>query len=200
MKRLNTLLLLGTLLFSMSSYAQIAKHALLQGFANSGTQEFFQKSAQAKYGNFHYVAGSSIGNDGHYDILITKYYRTNPIWSATWGENNGKDDFASDLVIDPQGNPIICGATQISGDIDYDGVLLKFNSSGAQQWVSTYGGSANLLDGFVSASTDASGNIYVCGGSTSLTEQSNYLTVKYFLPAANYGLPSLMRITLTTLQ
>ena len=47
----------------------------------------------------------------------------------------------------------------------YDAFLVKFNSSGVRQWGTYYGGTGN--DMAYSCATDASGNIYLSGYTTS---------------------------------
>lgn len=159
--------------------AQQFEQALLHASAQKGVQEFFYENASIRSGAFMYVAGASIGNGGDYDMMLTKYQGTTELWSVTWdGASNG-DDFAASLALDNVGNVIIAGASYVGNSLNYDAALVKFNSNGTFIWSTYYSGPSNLLDGFVSVTTDASGNIYACGGTSTTSQLSNFLTVKY---------------------
>jgi len=159
-------------------FAQQSEQAFLEAYAEKGAQEFFYKNSRASYGGYTYVAGASINDDGNYDMLLTKYSGATEVWSQSWNGTNNHNDYAADVVIDGSGNVIICGATLVSG-VNYDAVIVKYNSSGTLQWSTTYSGGASLADGFVSIEKDNSNNYYVCGGTLTTTEQTNFLTVKY---------------------
>lgn len=164
-------------LLSNSLFSQQSEQAFLEAAAQKGAQEFFYKTSQVRSGGYLYVAGASINNDGNYDMLLTKYSGTTEIWSVNWDGSNG-DDYAAGIAVDGSGNIIVCGTTEISST-NYNGVVAKYNSSGSLQWVSTYAGAGNLVDGFVSVAVDNSNNVYACGGTQTVSEFANYLTVKY---------------------
>lgn len=179
MKTIKPLFLLSLFLITVSLTAQTTEIAFLKSYATKGVQENFHESSEITSGGYTYVAGSSIGNDGHYDILLTKYHGTTEQWSVNWGTSNNGDDYSADIAVDGNGNLLVCGTSQINGDIDYDAVLLKFSPSGTLLWDETFDGSSSLLDGFVSVATDANSNVYVCGGSVTTSEQANFVTIKY---------------------
>jgi hypothetical protein len=62
---------------------------------------------------------------------------------------------------------------------NYDYATLKYNSSGAQQWVQRYNGTGNNADYAISIKADVSGNVYVTGTSYGSTTDSDYATIKY---------------------
>ncbi|MDZ4821936.1 MAG: SBBP repeat-containing protein, partial [Flavobacteriales bacterium] len=173
-----TILLFAFVLLKLHLFAQQSEQAFLEAYAEKGAQEFFYKNSRASYGGYTYVAGASINDDGNHDMLLVKYSGTTEVWSQSWNGSANGDDYAADVVIDGSGNIIICGATQVTS-INYNAVVAKYNSSGTLQWASSYAGSANLADGFVSIEKDNSNNYYVCGGTLTTTEQSNFVTVKY---------------------
>ena len=95
------------------------------------------------------------------------------IWSTYIG---GADlDVANNISIDPVGNIYICGATYSPGwvadgwDTSYcfgtDGYVVKLNPSGGHIWSTYLGGSGNEYT--YGVDTDATGNVYVCGFTTS---------------------------------
>jgi len=158
--------------------AQQSEQAFLDAAAEKGAQEFFYKNSRASSGGYLYVAGASLNDDGHYDMLLTKYSGTTEVWSTSWDGSASGDDYAASIVIDGSGNIIIAGTTEVTST-NYNGVIAKYNTSGTLQWATTYAGNAGLLDGFVSVARDGSNNIYACGGTLTTTEQSNFVTVKY---------------------
>ena len=86
-------------------------------------------------------------------------------WSKTWGGTGS--DYANDLVLDASGNIYVAGTTNSTGLTtgDYDQTLVKYNSSGVEQWSKTWGGTG--ADTAKALSLDTSGNIYVVGNANS---------------------------------
>jgi hypothetical protein len=172
-------LLIGILLYyPFESRGQEA----LQCFFNResdqvGVLDFFLRGAIVLDGTYTYSVGSTINSQGDYDILLTKHFKTNEIWSITWSGVPGGDDYGVALAIDGSGNILVGGSTFANYPLDYDAVLLKFNPSGTLLWSQTYDFNG-LLEGYVSVAIDSSDNVYACGGRTSAT-LSDYLIVKY---------------------
>jgi len=123
-----------------------------------------------------YVAGTT-GWDvvGDSDMCLVKYDSSGvQQWNRTWGGSNS--DYGSGVAIDSSGNLYVAGTTGIfetSGNLSVAGTagytvlvggdlcLVKYNSSGVQQWNRTWGGSANDFGSQVAV--DSSGNLYVVG-------------------------------------
>lgn len=104
-------------------------------------QELFCKnSVQRSSDGYIYICGATLNADGNYDVILTKMTANNEsIWSVTYAGMAGGDDFASDLVIDNSGDIIVTGTEYISST-NYNAVTIKYNSSGIQQWITTYNG------------------------------------------------------------
>jgi hypothetical protein len=118
-------LILVPIAFIMCNIAlsQQSEQAFLSTYAETGAQEFFYKSSRASSGGYIYVAGASINNEGHYDMLLTKYSGSTEVWSVTWDGSEG-DDYASGIVIDSGGNIILCGASEVT-TTNYNAVVVK---------------------------------------------------------------------------
>jgi hypothetical protein len=103
------------------------------------------------------------------DPLIDVFRR----WATYYGGSSL--DYTHATAVDPDGNVIIAGITQSTASIasgghqntygagSYDAFLVKFDTDGARQWATYYGGTAD--DYGNGCATDTSGNVYL-GGST----------------------------------
>jgi len=92
-------------------------------------------------------------------------------WTQTFGSTT--KDLSHASTVDSNGNIYLSGS--FTGTVDFDGTgtftatsegnedifLIKYNASGAVQWVKTYGGSEN--DKGASVITDSAGNVYFTG-------------------------------------
>lgn len=166
-----------------TSYAQ-SVHVFEDWVTNSGTQNFFYKNVSKQDGSGNiYVLGATLNGAGNYDILLAKYNNTNTmLWSVTYAGAAGMDDIGADLMVDASGNVFVTGTAIQSVSDSYDLVLIKYNSSGTQQWVSFYNntfGTPVAYDAGTSLTQDNSGNIYVAGGSFGNGTGADYVTVKF---------------------
>lgn len=169
------------ILLSGNILGQQQSAIFLEAASASGVQEMFYKNSIVKTnGSDILTCGATLNAAGNYDIFLTKHNASNVLqWSAQYAGSYGGNDFAADLAIDSQGNSIVTGTVQL-GALDFDGVTIKYNSSGAQQWIQTYSGAGNGPDGFVTVTVDATDNIFVAGGYFASTSQlTNSVCVKY---------------------
>jgi hypothetical protein len=135
-------------------------------------------SHQAAYG----------GND---DAFLAKFSPTGVRLWATYYGGIGQD-YGNACTVDGSGNVYLVGRTNSTAGIStagvhqaangggYDGFVVKFNLSGVRQWASYYGGISN--DAFESCKTDALGNVYLVGTtsstlSTAITSAGAHQTV-----------------------
>jgi uncharacterized delta-60 repeat protein len=99
-------------------------------------------------------------------------------WTRKYnGPVNGLD-WASVVQVDRQGNVFIAGESDGSGT-HVDGLLIKYNSAGVQQWLKRYNAPTNLDDAFYSLKLDTIGNIYVAGITTRADSTYDFLVIKY---------------------
>ncbi|MBL0051936.1 MAG: T9SS type A sorting domain-containing protein [Bacteroidetes bacterium] len=133
----------------------------------------------ASSGNI-YVAGRMF-NGTNEDILVLKYDNNgNQQWVHTFSNNNG-DDIPSEMVIDANENIYITGQTASAIDTIFDFVTLKYDATGAQQWVKTYDGNGQN-DFARGLALDNSGNVNVAGYSdidASVDTNYNVVTIQY---------------------
>lgn len=113
-----------------------------------------------------YVTGYSKGNGTSNDYATIKYNSSGvQQWVARYNYAINLYDEATSIAVDGSGNVYVTGySTSIGENTDY--ATIKYNSSGAQQWVQRYNGPGILLnthDEAYSIAVDSSGNVYVKG-------------------------------------
>lgn len=125
-----------------------------------------------------YVTGISTGTTSFSDYATIKYNSAGQEqWVARYnGPSNGTDE-AFSVVVDASGNVYVTGQS-LSGT-NYDYATIKYNSAGQQQWAARYNGPQSSVDNASVVRVDASGNVYVTGGSTGSGSGIDYATVKY---------------------
>lgn len=123
------------------------------------------------------VTGTS-WNGSNFDIVTVKYDPAgNQLWASSFnGSGNGFDE-ARSIDVDDNGNSYITGYTLSTGN-DYNIITIKYDASGNQMWATTYNGTANGFDEGYDVTSDAAGNVYVCG-SAETSNAANYVTIKY---------------------
>ncbi|MCS7223166.1 MAG: hypothetical protein NZ959_01205 [Armatimonadetes bacterium] len=130
------------------------------------------------------VVGSAAETGRGSDIVTIKY---SPDGSVLWLQKyNGpvsSTEYASDAVVDGDGNVYVCGASTGSTN-NLDMVLLKYNRDGILQWVRRYNGPADGRDDASSLCLDPQGNIIITGssqgfGQHGLPGSQECVTIKY---------------------
>jgi hypothetical protein len=116
---------------------------------------------------------------GSEDFTTVKYDASGvQLWVAHY--NNGGSDRANAIAIDNADNVYVLGQSMgVGTGLDY--ALVKYNSSGIQQWVVRYNGTGNGDDIPLALIIDntGSGAIYVTGKSKGISSDFDYATIKY---------------------
>ena len=124
----------------------------------SGSSAIANQMALDKVGNC-YVLGNRPVSGGIGGILTIKYNSNgDTVWTRTYNIGSGNAAVNTAITADSVGNVYVLGYIGPTFG-PYDIVLIKYNTSGQQQWIKTY---LNSFPGDVAL--DNTGNIYVCGG------------------------------------
>jgi len=119
-------------------------------------------------GTLNFGAGNVTSN-GHKDFFVTKLNSAGAHqWTTTFGGTS--DDSGYSVAVDGSGNvyaagyfnnTVDFGAGDVTSAGTYDVFVTKFNSSGAHQWTTTFGGTGG--DVSYELAVDGSGNVHVTG-------------------------------------
>ncbi len=126
-----------------------------------------------------YVTGQSVGSGGNIDAITIKYNSNgDSLWVRRYNGPANRADFGYSICVDGAGNVYVAGKSDASNFYS-DFITIKYNSSGIQQWVSRYDGTANADDAAWKVALDNSGNVLVAGLSKDSSLNLDYVTIKY---------------------
>jgi len=126
----------------------------------------------------------STGNTWHnatqkVNIVTTKTNSNGTVlWQTEYNGTLSGFDYGAAICLDASGNVYVAGATHNTSAYTFDIVIIKYNSSGTQQWATLFNGSGSGMDIPSGITLDGSGNIYVCGASIGSTTGYDYVTIK----------------------
>ena len=99
-------------------------------------------------------------------------------WVARYNGTGNSYDEAIDVAVDNSGNVYVAGTSRGSGTLN-DYATVKYDSAGQQQWVALYNDPSHPDEQLNAMTIDASGNVYVTGGSGTNSIPSVCTTIKY---------------------
>ena len=170
------------LLFALFSFLQLKAQVTeewVQRYNGPGNSSDNASSMAVDGSGNVYVTGSSKSEPGS-DYATIKYNSDGAEqWVARYNRQGDSTDIASSIAMDGSGNVYVTGQSWGSGS-GYDYATIKYNSSGAEEWVAIYNGPGNSNDVGSSIAVDSSGSVYVTGysfgGSVTILD---YATIKY---------------------
>ncbi len=146
-----------------------------------------------------YITGDSPGAGTDIDYATIKYdAEGNQIWLRRYNGPGNRVDRASEIALNAAGNVYVTGTSFVGSVTGSDYATIKYDAEGNEVWVAHYSGPNSALDTASSLAVDATGNVYVTGGTERLRGEIiryDYATVKYDangnqLWVARYGEPS----------
>lgn len=102
-------------------------------------------------------------------------------WAASYNGSSNDNDYARAIALDPSGNILVTGYSFETNNW-FDMLTVKYNSIGQQQWEARYNNAANRYEEAWDVTTDINGNVYVCGQSQAVGNNStppDFATIKY---------------------
>ncbi len=129
------------------------------------------------------VVSRFVVGDGDFGFDVPAYDKNETLtidpvveWATYYGGSN--NEWGTSVATDPAGNIYLAGYTGSGDGIaagghqnivggNFDAFLVKFNTEGVRQWATYYGGTSDDLGH--SVATDASGNVYLAGITSSST-------------------------------
>ena len=130
-------------------------------------------------GGFHVAASIETGSSQP-TFAVARFDRDGHLaWRTNYsGSAGGTLGQAAGVAVDAQGNVYAVGSVSVGFlSTQNDALVVKFNSSGIEQWARRYNGPGGGSDGFGSVVLDADGNAYVNG--TSYGTGMDWVTQKY---------------------
>jgi hypothetical protein len=133
-------------------------------FWNSSANDNDANYDVAARGSYVYSAGATRNASDNLDLMVIRWSSTTGDfkWVKRYAGAAGKDDQATDVVIDGTGNAIVCGTAENALETTY-WVVRKYSPAGDLKWTYTYDGSTLHFDRPAEMFVDASNNIYVTG-------------------------------------
>jgi len=164
-----------TLNYNATTGAQTATSG--SGGSSSGIDEINDLVIDAS-GNV-YVTGGIVNTGTGYDIYTIKLNSSLATqWTATYNATDSLDDKGKSVIVDASGNVYITGYSS-GATTNKNAVTIKYNSSGAQQWVSTFNNNAeNGDDEGADIERRSNGEIIISGYSFNGANK-DYNTIKY---------------------
>lgn len=127
-----------------------------------------------------YVTGKSVGAGAAAEDAVTIKYDNSGVsqWTARYnGPSNGYDEGKA-IAVDATGNVYITGYSFTAG-VNNDYLTIKYDATGAQEWLTKYNGTGNNADQAAAIAIDAIGNVFITGLSRGAGSNEDFETIKY---------------------
>ena len=121
-----------------------------------------------------------IGNDLHHAAIV-KFNLESIDWAAIIEGPGLSFEHPKEMALDSNGNLYVAGTTE-SSETSRDFSLIKYDSSGTEQWVARYNGPDSSSDEASAMVIDSQGNIYLTGSSRRNSDghsDQDFATLKY---------------------
>ncbi|HET8962506.1 MAG TPA: hypothetical protein VFM99_01315, partial [Chitinophagales bacterium] len=112
------------------------------------------------------------------NIVTTKTDQNGSVvWQTEYNGAESEFDYGAAVTVDGSGNVFVTGASHSSDSYTFDVVIIKYNSSGEQQWATTFDGTGSNND-IPSDILLIDSDIYVCAASIGTSTNYDYLLLK----------------------
>jgi uncharacterized delta-60 repeat protein len=125
-----------------------------------------------------YTSTSTTTNSRDYATI--KYSSTGlPLWTNRYNGPNNREDAASAVAVDTNGNIFVTGFSYPNSEALPDFATIKYSSAGLPLWTNRYDGPVAGDDRATGVAVDSSGNIFVSGSSPGIGSTNDFATIKY---------------------
>lgn len=127
-----------------------------------------------------YVTGKSVGaGSAAEDVYTIKYDAAgSTVWTARYDGPSAGYDEGRAITLDAAGNTYVTGYSFKTG-VNNDYITIKYDLSGAQEWITQYNGTGNNADQAAAIAVDALGNVFITGLSKGAGSNEDFETIKY---------------------
>lgn len=126
------------------------------------------------------VTGETIDTTTGSDIFTVLYDSSgNVVWKKTLSSDGNNYDYGQTVGFGPDGSVIVGANVSVNGTPYQDMEVIKYSGNGVKLWTKKYDGAAHMNDLLTSLKVDASGNVYVIGGTATANFTLDMITIKY---------------------
>jgi hypothetical protein len=177
-KQILLLMTLG-LLGGLVAQAQNSVAVWTNRFNGSGNAGDYASAVAVDTNGNVIVTGISTGSDTGWDYATIKYSGAGvPLWTNHYDGPESVEDVPIAMAVDGSGNVIVTGRTFNPGSAQ-DFLTIKYSAAGVPLWTNLYNGALNSSDYPSAVAVDASGNVFVTGGTWRGGGGGDYATLKY---------------------
>lgn len=166
--------------FATIKYNSIGQQRWVQRYNGPANREDRAVSIAVDDSGYIYVTGRSYGDTTDSDWATIKYSSDGVVqWTAIYNGSLNSLDSPNKIVIDDLCNVYVTGSGSYNSGDGEDFTTIKYNSSGEEQWISTYNGQNTFRDVSNSIALDGMGNVYVTGRTWVTQLDYDFATIKY---------------------
>ncbi len=137
-----------------------------------------------------YIYSDALDTTGNGKMGLIKYNSQGALQWTTYFKTSTYIPVIADICTDSAGMTYMVGTIN---QFVYDGILLKYDPYGKQQWFSTFNGLGSEKDWFYHVALDPSGNVLVSGNEAIVTNDRHSLVVKYGNSNTTIGIGELLK-------
>lgn len=169
----------GTMDINTINYTANGQHNWVARYDSPVSGEDFGRAIKAHPGGNQFIAGAAATNNGTSMIAICQNSYGTRLWTVLYNGSANGDDTAIAIDYLSSRKAVMSGNTQESNGGIKTAITTLMADSGMTLWSRQYFGPDNLGAWITGQTTDAAGNIYVCGYTQTNAERKNGCILKY---------------------
>ncbi|HEY6953259.1 MAG TPA: hypothetical protein VI758_12705, partial [Bacteroidota bacterium] len=168
------LLVISSVMFS-PAYAQVTQN-WVKSISGVGWKDDRLRACAVDAAGNVYVTGATPPLSGNIEDVMTLKYNSSGVeqWRVRYDGSYGSD-YGEALTVDASGNVYVAAYSRGPSNGDY--VIIKYNASGTQQWLTRYDGPGANVDDPKAIRLNSAGYLCVTGTTYSTTSLNDITTV-----------------------